>query len=438
MMKKDRFWIPESNLKWIEKLPKDRPVGMLIRHSVRPSPLPMGPEGFKVGLTQRGHALARELGSIIKGRVRRAYSSPSPRCIQTAQGIITGAGQNLEVIEDHKLGDPGTFVIDDHMAGKMWELFGPTGFLEHYMKSAEPPAGMAYKRDGALTLVRHILATSRDKPGIYIFVTHDFLIGFTAVYLLGTKLEDFPLYLEALFVWEDQEYVYIGYRDLFKQINKNEIFVIDHEAVKQLAYRYMYYLTGMQCPVRVFLAGGVFTSLLTGKQPVDLDFWTPSSYDRDTFIDCLMQRGAVQLPDRPYRKAFKIKGMEVEIKNKVKYRSIQDVVKTFDIGLSAVAAEYDNGKITNTFIHPLAIESIKNRQILLLKPLANPDFFLVSLSRMYKYARRLGYNIPRRELDFIRRFYANLTIDEQKAAIKRLKRLVLDKNLVDRVIAEIK
>lgn len=48
-----RWYIPDSTLHWIERVPKDRPVAMLIRHSVR-NQLPPGEMGVEMPITADG------------------------------------------------------------------------------------------------------------------------------------------------------------------------------------------------------------------------------------------------------------------------------------------------------------------------------------------------------------------------------------------------
>ena len=45
-------------------------------------------------------------------------------------------------------------------------------------------------------------------------------------------------------------------------------------------------------------------------------------------------------------------------------------------------------------IHPLAIESLRRREVLLLKPLVNWKYALATLERMRRYADELGWAIP--------------------------------------------
>lgn len=110
----DSKWeIPPSVIKGLQQIPSDRPVAMLIRHSVR-GPLPLNETGKDVALTEDGKRLARKLGELIGNRLQTLHASPIWRCVQTAEEIAAGAsGKSPTIVENRYLGDPGVFVLDD-------------------------------------------------------------------------------------------------------------------------------------------------------------------------------------------------------------------------------------------------------------------------------------------------------------------------------------
>ena len=66
--------------------------------------------------------------------------------------------------------------------------------MQSLMIGSEPLPGMADPDPAARRLVRHMLATAGDRPGLHLFITHDFVITVTVARLLGESLgrEDWP------------------------------------------------------------------------------------------------------------------------------------------------------------------------------------------------------------------------------------------------------
>ena len=119
----DITWvIPPSTLTWLDTVPSDRPVAMLVRHSVR-GHLPPGDAGYALPITDVGHQLARELGMKLRGRLRRVHASPLLRTMQTAERLAEGAEGETTIVPDRMLGDPGAFVVDGR-AGATWSELG--------------------------------------------------------------------------------------------------------------------------------------------------------------------------------------------------------------------------------------------------------------------------------------------------------------------------
>ena len=205
--------IPPSVLRFLDHVPKDRPVIMLMRHSVR-GPLPSGEAGNSVPITEEGWRLGRELGAMLGGRLKTLHTSPIPRCVQTAEALRAGAGTALPIISDRLLGDPGVFVLDGRRAWENWQTLGHEGVVEHLVSKDEPLPGMARPGEAARFLLHHMLAVGGEVPGIHVFVTHDSLVTATAARLarIPFSQEDWPRYLEGAFFWISGERICVGYR----------------------------------------------------------------------------------------------------------------------------------------------------------------------------------------------------------------------------------
>lgn len=68
---------------------------------------------------------------------------------------------------------------------------------------------------------------------------------------------------------------------------------------------------------------------------------------------------------------------------------------------------------------PLAGESVRRREVLLLKPLANWRHCLSTLDRMYRYATELGFDVPSAEEDHIWDVFRAQSPEMQRGMIGR-------------------
>ncbi|HMY21721.1 MAG TPA: histidine phosphatase family protein [Polyangium sp.] len=209
-----KWQIPSSLLKHLELVPRDRPVAVLLRHSVR-NRIPAGEVGNDVPITDDGERLATKLGEMIGSRLRSLRTSPVLRCVQTAQCLNHGAGTYHELPCDELLGEPGVYVIDGKLAWSNWERLGHEGVMQHLATSSEVLPGMAHPDVAARRLVRHTLEVMGDEPGLHVFVTHDLVIVATVARMMGHALpkEAWPSFLEGAFFWKNDAGVKVVYRE---------------------------------------------------------------------------------------------------------------------------------------------------------------------------------------------------------------------------------
>lgn len=391
----DTDWqIPPSVLDHLERVPRDRAVVVLLRHSVRDQ-LPAGDVGYTLPITEIGQRLARKLGELLRGRLRTLRTSPLVRCLQTAESLRAGAGADGSIVTDRLLGDPGVYVIDGGRAWSNWERLGHEGVMRHLVSKAQALPGMARPDEAARFLVHHMLAVAGEEPGVHVFVTHDSLVTATAARLLGHPLgsRDFPWYLEGVFFWRDESGLCTAYRD--HQAHRPEpLCALVQADVIELARREIAATVGLDSGARFFLAGGAFKTLITGRSPRDLDLWVPSEQDRSLLLRALQDRGARPLSARPFADAFEVANRVVEIPHKVEPPTLEQRLGRFDIALSAIGVEHRPNDEWLASIHPLAEESVRRREVLLLKPLVNWKHALATLERMRRYALELGFGVP--------------------------------------------
>lgn len=416
--------IPPSIFPILDRLPFNRPVVLLLRHSVR-GHLPPGDAGYTLPITDIGQQLGHELGAVLGDRLRTLHASPIMRCVQTAEVLRDGAGTEYPVVRDHFLGDPGIYVLDNKRAGQVWEDRGHEDLMAHLVSSDEPLPGMARPDEAARFLVQHMLAVANDTPGIHVFVTHDSLVTATAARLLKQPLgkDDWPWYLEGAFFWHDEDGLHSAYRDFEAVRNDREpLCPLEETDVSEFARREVAATVGFDSGARFFLAGGAFKTLLTGQPPRDIDFWAPSVQDRNALIKALDLKGACPLPAPLFADAFKIRDRVVEVPHEIGPTTLDARLGCSDIAISAIGVEHRPNEQWDARIHPLAHLSLQRREVLLLKPLINWKYALTTLERMHRYAEELNFKIPSEEIDHVWHIYDEQSPEERERMIERYRR----------------
>ncbi len=415
-----RWEIPPSTLSWLGKVPTDRPVAMLIRHSVRDF-LPPGDAGYTLPITDTGRVLAVQLGEHLRGRLRFVHASPLLRTMQTATCLAEGAGIEPTPRPDRLLGDPGVFVVDDR-AGETWAQHGHEEVMRRLVEEPMPPFGCADAEPAARFLVHHMLATAGEVPGIHAFATHDSLVTATVARLVGERLtaNDWPWYLEAAFFWRDEQGVHAAYRT-WHATRPDPVVSLTEADVVGFARREVAATVGLDCPARFFLAGGAFKTLLTGRAPRDLDLWAPSREDRAALVDTLRRKGAVPLPEVPYTEGFRLGDRTIEVPLNTAPGELEARLLRFDLALAAVGAEFLPGDEWRAVVHPRAVESMASRQVLLLDELLNWRHSLSSLVRMRRYANELGYAVPESEVARVWSIFESQPPDVQAEMVQRFR-----------------
>ncbi len=413
--------IPPSMFPILDRMPRIRPVVLLLRHSVR-GHLPPGDAGYTLPITDIGRKLARKFGAILGDRLRTLHTSPILRCVQTAEVLRDGAATECTVVRDRLLGDPGVYVLDNKRAGQVWAERGHESVMAHLVSGTVPLPGLARADEAARFLVQHMFAAANDTPGIHIFVTHDSLVTATAARLLKRPLgkDDWPWYLEGLFFWREEDGLHTAYRD-FEEIRKDQgpLCPFEDTDVIEFARREVAATVGFDSGARYFLAGGAFKTLLTGKAPKDLDLWAPSRQDRKVLIGLLDMKGSRLTPSTSFADAFTIRDRVVEVARKIEPKTLEARLRRFDIAVSAIGAEYRPYDQWDARIHPLAHLSLQRREVLLLKPLVNWRFALTTLERMHRYAEELNFRLSSEEIDHVWHIYDEQSPDERERMIER-------------------
>jgi len=355
--------------------------------------------------------------------LRTLHASPILRCVQTVSELNAGANAKLEIQSDRLLGDPGIFVVDSSKAGATWKALGHEALMANLVSEEEPLPGLANARVAARFLVHHMLAAAGGSPGVHVFCTHDSLVTATAAHLLGLPLTmaDWPWYLEGAFFWQEDSNLKTAYQKREAGC-PTKLSTLCETDVLEFARREIATTVGFDSGARFFLAGGAFKSLLTGHPPRDLDLWAPSEEDRKKLIAALERRNAKRLPERAYTDAWAIDNRIVELPHKTEPATLQARLSRFDLALSAVGAEHCPDGMFSALIHPLAIESVLRKEVLLLKPLINWRHSLATLERMRRYASELGFSSPETEEREIWQIFESQSPEMRQGMLERFYR----------------
>lgn len=186
--------IPLSIIEGLGRIPRDRPVALLMRHSARhPIIDPSDPDAAL--LTEEGVRLAEEFGGLLKGQTAcgRLMSSPVERCLDTAAAIARGAGWETKVQADLRLSHP--------FIEPAWEKF----------QRGEVDGVLPAQVRAAFDL---LMGTANPAPAIDIMVTHDTIVGAMVGCLLKAPVTEqyWPGFLEGVFLWRNERKIHALWR----------------------------------------------------------------------------------------------------------------------------------------------------------------------------------------------------------------------------------
>lgn len=159
-----------------KQYPKSNKLSLLIRHADRDK-IPSGSFGNEVMLNETGKVNALKFGEALSVlKINKIMTSPIGRCVQTAELIVKGYGQAIDIIETKALGAPGLHITDEEIAGK---FFMEQGFEELYRRIINdiPIAGIPDAKQFNQLMTDFLIENTKD-DGLTIFVTHDLLIAF--------------------------------------------------------------------------------------------------------------------------------------------------------------------------------------------------------------------------------------------------------------------
>lgn len=206
----------ERTLALLDRVPDGAAVAIVLRHAEREEIAP-GAFGNDVPLTQRGRQSAQLLGMGLSSRPPGIVkSSPLPRCTQTADAIIAGAGWKASAAHERLLGDPGPFVVEPEFAGRLFLDVAIEEIVRRQLADDEPPRGMRATASGAKLVLRELAAALNGPDSASVFVTHDAVLAALLGHLYNLPVQGFPWpgYLDALVAWPDSDRLHFLWRGL--------------------------------------------------------------------------------------------------------------------------------------------------------------------------------------------------------------------------------
>ena len=203
-----------SILTRLASVPEGVDVSLVIRHAEREE-IPAGAFGHDVNLTAEGTRAAEELGAALSGdRALTLLSSPVPRCIQTAQALLRGAGSSNKVGTEPRLGNPGAFVIDPETAGPLFLDLPIPEITSRQLHDFASLPGMRPTSEGAELLLDLVTSPLGNEGRLHAFVTHDIILSVFVASIFRLSMEEtgWPGYLEGLLVWRSAGRLHFTWR----------------------------------------------------------------------------------------------------------------------------------------------------------------------------------------------------------------------------------
>ena len=160
----------------IKRYSKNDRISLLIRHGDREK-IPEGSFGNEVLLNEKGKHNAISFGKdLMQFKLNKILTSPIERCVQTAEHIMMGYGNRIEIIETTALGAPGLHINDEKAAGKFMIEYGVNEMYKRFIQGMEIPGVPTISRLN--NLITSYIVDKTSENGITVFVTHDLLIAF--------------------------------------------------------------------------------------------------------------------------------------------------------------------------------------------------------------------------------------------------------------------
>lgn len=189
-----------------------RAIVLFLRHGEREAVASHEFPRHDAPLTHDGRRAAHSLGQQIGSWLGSIRSSPVPRCIETAQHLLSGSGIDCDVGEDSQLGDPSVFVTNGRLA---MESLNGLGFHQAARRLGEGEAlpGFADPDHAAGQFVSLAGSLLAEQPVVHVLVTHDLMLSTFVARIRGQSMpeSEWPGFLHGAMLWREQEGLCLRY-----------------------------------------------------------------------------------------------------------------------------------------------------------------------------------------------------------------------------------
>jgi len=212
-------FIPKSYLDGLQLIPKDLPVAIVMRHAER-FEIKQGEAGFDVPLTEDGKKSAFKLGKEhFIGKKLTVFSSSVGRCIDTGENILKGAQIDDKVVESSVLAGDKIFINDFIKMATFYMTNGMLALLDLVYDGKEVE-GVNNVNTAVYQFLDYVLEKTDKSKDISLFVTHDMFISLIVGELFRHKTtsENWPEFMEPIFIWKDGDNIKIFFRNQMKDI----------------------------------------------------------------------------------------------------------------------------------------------------------------------------------------------------------------------------
>lgn len=209
-----------SLLNDLRMVPDGASFAMLLRHAER-GELKDGEMGEDCLLTSKGLSDARSFGEgMAKAGISHAFSSPVPRCVDTAKEILNGVGNDkAEIIMRKKLGDYGIYVTDKAAATRAFMQYGNMGVIERFVKDRGLEGFISLEK-GCGMFMSEVYDDMRKGDTHNIYLSHDMILIPLITYFTG-ELFGKEKWLDCL-----DGFIIVKFKDGLKVIRKGKMYPV--------------------------------------------------------------------------------------------------------------------------------------------------------------------------------------------------------------------
>lgn len=208
-----------------DNLRKDSPAVFFIRHAKRFS-TPNIEDDYKCTLTPEGKVDAGVLGQLFAeriGQVGKIVSSPVGRCLETANSIMEGNKNSIDIGQWPDL--ERAYAFEPKLAIEHFKKF-PVRTVIKKLFSGESLEGIRSTDEGTILLLKNILSDLIGENKISVYVSHDSVLAMFFATLTGIPIYDHEelwfTYLDGMCLQLNENNEVILYRgsDVYSISNK--------------------------------------------------------------------------------------------------------------------------------------------------------------------------------------------------------------------------